>query len=104
MLKKVDSQFGKNTSDPLYLYDDVLFSSKAFGIEDVAAVNQTYMKYLDVNYANDVAAFDSCKKAIAGGSLLRYELFLIVLMLILYELFAWTNIIGNYVLIEQECN
>ena len=66
----------------------MLFSSKAVGLEDVAAVNQTYMKYLDANFASDVAAFDSCKRAVAGASLLQYKLFVVVLMLFFYPFFA----------------
>ena len=66
----------------------MLFSSKAVGLEDVAAVNQTYMKYLDANYAGDVAAFDSCKKAVAGANLLQYKLFVVVSMLFFYQFFS----------------
>eukprot|EP00112_Aurelia_sp_Birch-Aquarium-sp1_P025956 Seg8910.1 transcript_id=Seg8910.1/GoldUCD/mRNA.D3Y31 product="hypothetical protein" protein_id=Seg8910.1/GoldUCD/D3Y31 len=88
VLKNADKQLGRSSSNPLYLYDDVLFSDKAVGLEEVAAVNQTYMKYLDADYASDVAAFDSCKKAVAGASLPQYKLFVAVLMLIVYQLFA----------------
>ena len=62
LLKKADSMLGEKTTNPVKLYDGVLFSKGCIGIDEVNGNRQNYAKYLDTAYINDVSAFDTCGK------------------------------------------
>ena len=62
LLKKADNMLGEKTTNPVKLYDGVLFSKGCIGLDEVTGDKQNYAKYLDTAYMSDVSAFDTCGK------------------------------------------
>ena len=53
----------KQLGQDLFKPAGALFSSSTTALQNVTAAEQSYDKYLDKSYMNDVAQFDSCTKA-----------------------------------------
>eukprot|EP00795_Rhopilema_esculentum_P001113 gene1113-15452_t len=61
LLKEIDTKLQEKTGSSLK-YDGTLFSKNTIGLEVVATANQSYDKYLDQKYINDISALDHCAK------------------------------------------
>ena len=59
LLKDIDTKLQEKTGSSLK-YDGKLFSKNTIGLEVVAQASQSYDKYLDQKYINDISALDHC--------------------------------------------
>ena len=61
VLKAIDKNYGEASKSSLKLYaGGVLFSKNTVGLSEVAAVNQSYDRYLDDSYIKDVSVLERC--------------------------------------------